>query len=43
MKPNNTSEDKGQQVQTANKFFKQIGQTQDADGVQGMSVLYLTQ
>ena len=33
----------GQQVPTANQKFKQNGQTQDADGMQGMSVFQMIQ
>ena len=42
MKPNNADKDMWQQGQTANVKLKHNGQTQDADGMQGMSVSYIT-
>ena len=43
MKRNNADKDMWQRAQTANKKFKQNAQTQDADGMQGMPVLYMIQ
>ena len=41
MKPNNADEDMWLRVETANKMLKQDAQTQDAVGVQAMSVFYM--
>ena len=43
MKPNNAGKDIWQRVQTVNQKLKQNAQTQDVDGMQAMSVLYMTQ
>ena len=43
MKRNNAGKSMWQRSQTANQKFKQNAQTQDADGMQAMSVLYMTQ
>ena len=42
MKPYNAGEDMWLRAQTANQKLKQNAQTQDADGMQAMSVLYMT-
>ena len=43
MKPNNAGKDMSQWAQTAIQKLKQNGQTQDADGMQALSELCMTQ
>ena len=42
MKPNNAGKDMWQGAQTGNKKTKQNAQTQKSDGVQAMSLFYMT-
>ena len=41
MKPNNPGKDMWLRTQTANQKLKQNVQTQDVDGMKGLSVLYM--
>ena len=43
MKLNNAGKVMRQRAQTSNQKFKENTQTQDADGMQAVSVLYMTQ
>ena len=43
MKPNNAGNDMWPQAQTTNQKFEQNSRTQDADGMQALFVLYITQ
>ena len=43
MKPNDAGEDMWLWAETANENLKEEAQTQDADGMQDLSVLHMTQ
>ena len=42
MKPNNEGKDMWQRAQPVNQYLKGSAQTQDAEGMQVMSVMYMT-
>ena len=42
MKPNNAGKDMWRRAEIANQKLKQNAQTHDADGLQAMSLLYMT-